>query len=1562
MSDQLTRFEHLLDGVSGRHDVQLTDDACLKLLDLTETLLASQQANHLPAEIWHRFLEETGRPRFLKGLQTRQQRCRWADVVFHIIRISEYSLLRMFEARVAAYPDRTLFQETVNGMPVKWSYGKIAERIRTIAGIFHTADFPEPRVAILAGNSLDEACCDLACLMYDIFDTPLSQQLDVDVLSWIFNRLEINIAVADTFDNVGKLQEVRKRTQASFVIYTLDPQIEDSGENIRFLGKLLLDAASGDARRIPEQRRRFSLDDPATVMFTSGSTGVPQGVAFSQYHLLTKRFARAAALPDVGSDEVLFCYLPLCHTFGRYLEMLGMIYWGGTYVFADNPSVETLLTRLPQIEPTGLIGIPLRWMQIQQQCFKTAGDHASPDRLQTVFREIVGSRLRWGLSAAGYLDPKVFRFFHRHGVFLCSGFGMTEATGGITMTPPEEYVENSVGIPLPGVEVHFSDLGEMQLTAPYVGEYLPRERTGAAVVERLNPDNPSLLKTGDIFRQMKDGHLEFVDRIKAIYKNSRGQTIAPLKVESKFDSVPGIRRTFLVGDGRAYNVLLIAPDESDSVLEALEGKEDREEARREYFHQIVMAANRSLAPYERVVNFALLNRDFNAKEELTPKGSYRRKIIEENLRETIEELYRERYIELEVGRRRLRIPRWFYRDLGILEDDIILHAEGLLNRRTERVLRVREVDQPDYIRIGDLSYRVNGPVVDLGIIARQPLMWVGNPAVVGFCPCKEGWDVALEMFNEQVLLQDQEITGSPDAETSQPDGIRDSRIVELHRRSVRALFSSGAEALQAVEELSGMLTTTDLRISQAAITRLKALARHPDEEIRCLAYRVLLNEMPESGDNASMMPFLWSGLSFLNEGSIDAIAGEILERHRLEALRRRLHYYRRHLEWPAPSGIRRQLLSVFDLLNSFVRSNPDYYASVRAELSAWIVLEGEPDLSSAAEKTFNRLAEWYERDVMMRGRTLDADGWSAVLVFEDIEEEEIQRLREIFIGTSFLKQSVALAFDHADFEEESLVAGGVWISDLSTHHNNRHYRVSVNTKSGSHYDLQLILQENIDEAIVRKTNYWWMALAGFPYGASVLPQFGCCRPELGVMSTAMPGNPDIWERIRLFASSRAPGQAAAEKSAWRKYYVRAMAAFFQGWLNSGRKIIPGAVAPANIAVSPLDYREDAEIVSVWGWREYRNTLDLVLPMVRTFYMKTAAAYPWCVELLEYQWIFEACAEVLGQDEAVKFLEKLKSELKNAPLPVDHLRFMQELNIFLERMPADIYVPLPVWNAEERYEKWKTTNDHVALDACRDTANQLSRLYDLNRFSDLFRYHYYRYSYFRDADVEVREAFDRLLLAMRQRPETPATRLVELSDLQSALSESVDRRVFADMVFPAAPKRYQIEVTADHDSAEGAAMIRTHIRDRFELSYIIREPVNAAEIGSLYRLFFAEHYLKSISEMDQHLVVADSNDRVVGGIFYRRERPDIVHLESIVVASPLQHRGIGTALLEDFCIRMIGQKTRVVKTHYFMRRFCIGRGFQVDRRWGGLVRFLNAKETVVDDEKIKEEEESTSGEG
>jgi hypothetical protein len=86
-----------------------------------------------------------------------------------------------------------------------------------------------------------------------------------------------------------------------------------------------------------------------------------------------------------------------------------------------------------------------------------------------------------------------------------------------------------------------------------------------------------------------------------------------------------------------------------------------------YFGQLVAAVNREVAAHERVVRFAVLERDFDPERELTAKGSYRRKEIERSFAPLIDSLYRSDAIELPCGSVRARLPRWFYRDLSPFE-------------------------------------------------------------------------------------------------------------------------------------------------------------------------------------------------------------------------------------------------------------------------------------------------------------------------------------------------------------------------------------------------------------------------------------------------------------------------------------------------------------------------------------------------------------------------------------------------------------------------------------------------------------------------------------------------------------------------------------------------------------------------------------------------------------------------------------------------------------------------------------------------------------------------------
>ena len=124
-----------------------------------------------------------------------------------------------------------------------------------------------------------------------------------------------------------------------------------------------------------------------------------------------------------------------------------------------------------RFRPTVFISVPKKWMELQGAVGRLVPlDTASDDEIATAVRHVTSGSLRWGLSAAGHLDSEVFRFFQRYGVELLSGFGMTEATGGITMTPPGGYRDDSLGCALPGIELRLAPDGELLVRGPYVME------------------------------------------------------------------------------------------------------------------------------------------------------------------------------------------------------------------------------------------------------------------------------------------------------------------------------------------------------------------------------------------------------------------------------------------------------------------------------------------------------------------------------------------------------------------------------------------------------------------------------------------------------------------------------------------------------------------------------------------------------------------------------------------------------------------------------------------------------------------------------------------------------------------------------------------------------------------------------------------------------------------------------------------------------------------------------------------------------------------------------------
>lgn len=1506
----------------------------IEILSETESFFAKKDIKKIDIEFWHNYLNITRKPEFLQALKTTENRNRWVEVVFKIIQLSDYRFLDLMEQRVTEMPNKVLFQAKSRSRKVKWTYKQIFAHVKEIAAFIHKLKPEKPRVAMFIRNSVETASIDLACMSYDIFNTPLNIHFSSDILEYVFNELKIDIVITDTRERLKVVIDALKNIDRKIEVIATEVDSAKSKYADYYLGKECKNISAKEAENILNKRKKLKLNEVATTMFTSGSTGMPKGVSFSIYNIVSKRFARAAALPKVGNDETFICYLPLFHTFGRYLEITGSIFWGGTYIMAENPSAATLLPMFSKENPTGFISVPIRWQQLYDNCIEATDDIENESEKEKIIRKIIGKKLHWGLSAAGYLDPKVFRFFHKHGVSLNSGFGMTEATGGITMTPSFNYIENSTGLPLPGMQTRLNQNNELELKGHYLAKYLPDAGPGDIIPYPHEEDY--WLPTGDIFTIDENGFHEIIDRVKDIYKNNKGQTVAPGMVEKKFAGVPGIKRTFLVGDGRPYNVLLIVQDNDDPVIKSMPDESNK----LEYFHQIVMSANKDVAPYERVINFTIIDRDFSAeKGELTPKGSYKRKKIEHNFSKLIVSLYKKNHIIFIKDDFEIIIPRWFYRDLGILETDIEINKKGIYNKRSKKSLTIIKGTRVDFYQIGNFEYKISKPKIDLGRITRQPKLWVGNPELIQFSPCKESFDLPLKNISPQLCLPLGKNNYKPD-EVIKLKGVYDSDLFFINNIISTALHGKEESALQSLSQLGQLFSNYDNNKTEIIRRRLEAFACHHSEILRIRAYQILLLHDPDPNYSEVLPSFINSGKTFLNEQSINEIIKSKFSIEHLRSFRKRMHAYKVGLSWPANEQTRKQFDTIFKLLLNFGLKHPEYYKELRAEFASWVTLKEEPVLSKKAEKYFFELYRGFEKSITEKTKPITRQDWESKITFDEgISGERKEAIKTKLSNSNFLKQSIIMAYDDFSFTLDKVKNNGIWVSRVKNYRNSHHYRMSINTLNGKHYDIHIVIDKKVGTRDAMREVYRHIELSGFPYGSPAIAQFACGNINDKILSSRYVSHLPAWEKIRSFVEIKSSGYGDT-KNALRKIYIRSMSTFYKAWDNSNRKILPGFISPNNVVVPEVDFSDNARIISLSGWKEIDKIYPFFLTMYKNFYYKTSAHYPSIKKYLNKRWIFHACVETFGKTEALKIMNKLKAELAELSIFNElQLELLTEVGNYLDSFTSRFYLPLALFNAIDRFTDWKIRNQKADIDARLQTIDEMYELYNLEKYPEIIRYKFYRDTYFANAKSAITKSFDKLLTRMGDDINILAIQLTELSDLQATMKSESDKNIFGKMVFPDIKDEQKVDIIKIGKEKEEQVVVLSTLKDKKDVEYTMREPVTPGEVGAIYKLFFKENYPKKITKMDNHYVVIDANEQVVGGLCYKNLDNDIVLIDGMAVTSPLHGRGVGSAMMLDFFTRMKAQQKKLIKAHFLFGNYYLKHNFKIDKKWGALVKEL-----------------------
>ncbi|MFT7286303.1 MAG: long-chain acyl-CoA synthetase [Halieaceae bacterium] len=421
-------------------------------------------------------------------------------------------------------------------------------------------------------------------------------------------------------------EAVRPVLPEGITIVTL-PGVEIEGEHLRWDDLL----AEGEGK---SPAYVCQPDDMMSLVFTSGTTGMPKGVIQTHASNIVpiQRFIDAFGLRD---QPRYFSYLPLSHIAERQIVEFSSLFCCGEVNFSE--SAVTLLRDLQRTRPHMFFGPPRVWEQFQQAVLgKFGGQEAlgtalaqDPAGVGKLVLDTMGlGEVEYCLTAAAPTPPPLIHWWDSLGLTLMEGFGQTEAMGLIISGHDSRRI-GSIGKPIGEVEYKLTEEGELAVRADGCtpGYYKEPEKTAELIRD-------GWLHTGDKARVDEDGFIYITGRVKDYFKTIQGKFVAPPPIEGQFADNPFIEQQCLIGRGFSKTVMVAVLTEA--------ARSEAREAIDVSIRASVAAINDSVEKHARIGAVIVSEESWSIENEvLTPTLKIRRDKIDELFGEIGQRLARE---------------------------------------------------------------------------------------------------------------------------------------------------------------------------------------------------------------------------------------------------------------------------------------------------------------------------------------------------------------------------------------------------------------------------------------------------------------------------------------------------------------------------------------------------------------------------------------------------------------------------------------------------------------------------------------------------------------------------------------------------------------------------------------------------------------------------------------------------------------------------------------------------------------------------------------------------------
>lgn len=472
---------------------------------------------------------------------------------------------------------------------------------------------------IKAHNSPRWTWADLASIFCGAATVSFYPTLSRKETTTIANHSQIKLLFLDDVDRLLETMTYLEDMPELKYLVCLEKGFKGNGKNVYGMDEILEIGKNNHDILLTDIQARIAdlnADSPATMVYTSGTTGEQKGAMHSQKSILyscTRGYRHLESYGQAANYEMLsLCFMPICHIMAKVQDYFGPLFLGGCIGFS---SPATFMQDMQIIRPTWITPVPRIVSRLYvgfensfsaTEMGKQVWDWAIDVAVKTSYeledkdgyidttipyekqlsgqaredwinannavywriKQSMGGRVR-DLNAGGaYLDPDLQRKFVGMGIYLTPGYGLTESGAGVNEGCPNKFKIGWISPPNYGVEEKLDEDGEVLIKGNgIVNEYYKNEK---ANVESFTPDG--FFKSGDIGEFDKNGYLRIVDRKKNLIILDTGKNVAAGRLEALCANSGLIAQSVFLGQDRKFVSALIVPN-FDAIIGLFDSKD-----------------------------------------------------------------------------------------------------------------------------------------------------------------------------------------------------------------------------------------------------------------------------------------------------------------------------------------------------------------------------------------------------------------------------------------------------------------------------------------------------------------------------------------------------------------------------------------------------------------------------------------------------------------------------------------------------------------------------------------------------------------------------------------------------------------------------------------------------------------------------------------------------------------------------------------------------------------------------------------------------------------------------